>query len=69
MPYAATIVEPEDLRAEEAGVTIMAAVLAFIADHVMGMVASTRRNYLAEFNEYLDDLGVQPPRRTRRRPV
>jgi hypothetical protein len=47
----------------------MAAVLAFIADHVMGMVASTRRNYLAEFNEYLDDRGLQPPRRTRRRPI
>ena len=47
----------------------MAAVMAFLADHVMGVVASTRRNYLAEFNEYLDERGLKQRPRARRTPA
>ena len=28
--------------------------MAILADHVMGVVATTPRNYLTEFNRYLD---------------
>ena len=49
--------------------TIIAALLGFLADHVMGVVATTRRNYLAEFNEYLDERGVKPPVSPRRTPA
>jgi hypothetical protein len=47
----------------------MAAVMALLADHVMGVVASTRRNYLAEFNEYLDERGLKQRPRSRRTPA
>jgi hypothetical protein len=44
----------------------MTTLMALLADHVMGLVASTRRNYLAEFNDYLDGRGPKqrPSRRT-----
>jgi hypothetical protein len=47
--------------------TIISALMALLADHVMDVVASTRRKYLAEFNEYLDERGLNQrpgPRRT-----
>jgi hypothetical protein len=46
----------------------MTALMALFADHVMGLVASTRRNYLAEFNDYLDGraLNQRPRSRTTR---
>jgi hypothetical protein len=47
----------------------MAALMAFLADHVMGVVASTRRDYLAEFNEYLDGRGPKQRPRARRTPA
>jgi len=42
--------------------------MALLADHVMGLVASTRRSYLAEFNDYLDGrvLKQRPSSRTTR---
>ena len=44
-----------DLDEEGTDLTIVAALMAFLADHVMGAVATTRQNYLAEFNRYLDE--------------
>ena len=46
----------------------MTALMALLADHVMGLVASTRRSYLAEFNDYLDGrvLKQRPSSRTTR---
>jgi hypothetical protein len=48
-------------RGEE-GTTLMivAALMALFADHVFGLVASSRRNYLVEFNDYLDGRGLRP---------
>ena len=43
----------------------MSALMALFADHVMGLVASTRRSYLAEFNDYLDGRGVKHRPRSR----
>jgi hypothetical protein len=40
--------------------TIVTALMALFADHVMGVVASTRRSYLVEFNEYLDGRALKP---------
>lgn len=39
---------------------IVAALMALFADHVFGLVASSRRNYLVEFNDYLDGRGLRP---------
>jgi hypothetical protein len=39
--------------------------MALFADHVMGLVASTRRNYLVEFNDYLDGCRVKDRPRSR----
>jgi hypothetical protein len=47
----------------------MAVVMAFLADHVMGVVASTRRNYLVEFDEYLEERGLKQRPRARRTPA
>jgi len=33
--------------------------MTFLADHVTGVVASTRRNYLTEFNDYFADRGMK----------
>jgi hypothetical protein len=66
MPYAATVIAPSSLRGEGTDLTIITALMALLADRVMGLVASTHRNYLAEFNDYLDDRGLKqrPSRRT-----
>jgi hypothetical protein len=66
VPYAAESVERQNLREEDTDLTIMTALMALLADHVMGLVASTRRNYLAEFNDYLDGRGQK--QRPSRRP-
>jgi hypothetical protein len=47
----------------------MSVLMALLADHVMGLVASTRRSYLAEFNEYLDGRGPKHDPRPRRTPA
>jgi hypothetical protein len=47
----------------------MTALMAFLADHVMDLVASTRRQYLAEFNDYLDGRGPKHRPRSRRTPA
>jgi hypothetical protein len=39
--------------------------MSLFADHVMGLVATTRRSYLTEFNRYLDE--PQPTERPRPR--
>ena len=39
--------------------------MALFADHVMGLVASTRRAYLTEFNDYLDGRVGKPRPRAR----
>jgi hypothetical protein len=41
------------------------ALMALFADHLMGLVASNRRKYLAEFNDYLDGRRVKPRPRSR----
>lgn len=69
MPYAASIVEPSNLKEEGTDVTIMTALMAFLADHVMGLVASTRREYLTEFNDYLDAHGLEQPPRSPKTPA
>jgi hypothetical protein len=47
-------------------VIIVTALMAVFADHVMGLVASTRRQYLVEFTEYLEARGQH--RHSSRRP-
>jgi hypothetical protein len=45
---------------EGTNLTIVAALMALFADHVFGLVASGRGNYLVEFNDYLYGRGLRP---------
>jgi hypothetical protein len=44
-----------NLDEEDTALGIVTTLMALLADHVMGIVATTRRNYLTEFNTYLDE--------------
>ena len=68
-PYAVDIVEPYDLTGEDTDLTILTAVMALLADHVIGLAATSRRSYLAEFNLYLDGPPEKERPKTRRTPA
>jgi hypothetical protein len=55
------MVEAYNLDEEGTHLTILTVLMSLFADHVMGLVATTRRSYLTEFNRYLDE-----PQRTER---
>lgn len=64
--YAVRIVVRFDVSEEDADLTILSAVMAVLADHVLGLVATTRRSYLVEFNRYLDERHVTDRPRVRK---
>ena len=60
--------EPYDLTGEGTDLTILTVVMSVLADHVMGLVAASRRNYLVEFDRYLDERRRTERPTTRRTP-
>lgn len=59
----------EPYRLSEEGqelTTILTALMALLADHVMDLAATSRRRYLVEFNHYLDERAkISRPKRRR----
>lgn len=49
--------------------TIVSALFALLADHVLGVVATARRSYLIEFNRYLDEQQLTDPSKPRSTPA
>jgi len=58
-----------NLDEEDTDLGIVTALMAFLADHVMGIVATSRRNYLTEFNRYLDEQQLTERRKPRSTPA
>lgn len=67
--YAVGIVAPYDLNEEGTDLTILTALMALLADHVIGLAARNRRSYLTEFNRYLDERQATERPKTRRTPA
>ena len=71
-PYAGISVTRDTFRARKGGgkdLTIVSALFALLADHVLGVVATARRSYLIEFNRYLDEQQLTDPSKPRSTPA
>ena len=70
-PYAGISVTRDTSRARKGGkdLTIVSALFALLADHVLGVVATARRSYLIEFNRYLDEQQLTDPSKPRSTPA